>query len=143
MSSIKQGFDVHRIVVAIDSSSHAASALEAAATLAAALHAELEGIFVEDINLARLAELPVGREVQFLTGQARDFTSSALAAQNKAQEFSARRAIAAAASRARITHVFHVARGHVVAEGNQRGQQRGSAYSWRRRYIAQWPRPIR
>jgi nucleotide-binding universal stress UspA family protein len=114
--STEHGFEIHRIVVAIDSSAHAASALEAAATLAAELHAELEGIFVEDINLARLAELPVGREIQFLTGQARDFTAAALEAQNKEQEFSARRAIAAAATRARITHVFRVARGQVDVE---------------------------
>jgi len=114
--STEHGFEIHRIVVAIDSSAHAASALEAAATLAAELHAELEGIFVEDINLARLAELPVGREIQFLTGQARDFTAAALAAQNKEQEFSARRAFAAAATRARITHVFRVARGLVDVE---------------------------
>lgn len=116
MSPIENSFEVHRIVVAIDSSAHAASALEAAATLAAELHAELEGIFVEDINLARLAQLPVGREIQFLTGQARDFTAASLEAQNKEQEFSARRAIAAAAARARITHVFRVARGQVDVE---------------------------
>jgi nucleotide-binding universal stress UspA family protein len=103
-------------VVAIDSSAHASAALEAAATLAAELHAELEGIFVEDINLARLAELPVGREIRFLTGQARDFTAAALEAQNKEQEFSARRAFAAAATRARITHAFRVARGQVDVE---------------------------
>lgn len=114
--STEHGFEVHRIVVAIDSSAHAASALEAAATLAAELQAELEGIFVEDINLARLAELPVGREIQFLTGQARDFTAASLEAQYKQQEFSARRAIAAAAARARITHVFRVARGQVDVE---------------------------
>ena len=116
MIATEHAFEVHRIVVAIDSSAHAAAALEAAATLAADLHAELEGVFVEDINLARLAALPVGREIQFLTGQARDFTTAALETQNKEQEFSARRALAAAAARARITHVFRVARGQVDVE---------------------------
>lgn len=110
------GFEVHRIVVAIDNSAQAASVLEAAASLAAELHAELEGIFVEDINLTRLAALSVGREIQFLTGRARDFTAASHDAQNKEQEISARRAIAAAATRARVTHVFRVARGQVDVE---------------------------
>lgn len=116
MSDIKHSFEIRRIVVAIDSSGQSASALDAAAMLAANLHAELEGLFVEDINLARLAALPVGREIQFLTGEARDFTASALETQNREQEFSARRAIAAAAARARITHVFRVTRGLVDVE---------------------------
>jgi len=116
VSQIEHGFEIRRIVVAIDSSAPAASALEAAAMLAAQLHAELEGLFVEDINLARLAQLPVGREIQFLTGQARDFTATALEAQNREQESSARRAIAAAAARARITYRFRVARGQVDVE---------------------------
>lgn len=116
MNTKEYSFDVHRIVVAIDNSAHAGSALEAAANLAAELHAELEGVFVEDINLARLAELPVGREIRFLTGEARDFTTASLDAQNREQEFSARRAIAAAAARARIAHVFRVARGQVDVE---------------------------
>ena len=109
-------FTVRRIVVAIDNSSHAAAALEAAAGLAARLHAELEGIFVQDINLARLAELPVGREIRFPTGQGRDFTSTELDAQYQEQEVHARRAIAAAAGRARVGYSFRVTRGQVETE---------------------------
>ncbi len=116
MSDATQTFEIHRIMVAIDSSTHAASALEAAAILAAQLHAELEGIFVQDINLARLAELQVGREIQFLTGKSRDYTAEALATQNREEEVSARRALAAAAARARVTCVFRVAQGQVDLE---------------------------
>jgi nucleotide-binding universal stress UspA family protein len=116
VNSIEHEFEIHRIVVAIDCTAHAAAALEAAATLAATLHAELEGVFVQDINLAHLAELPVGREIQFLTGRASDFTASSHAEQNKEQELSARRAIAAAATRAQVTHQFRVARGQVDVE---------------------------
>ena len=116
MTPSDAAFEVRRIVVAMDSTTHAAAASEAAASLAAHLHAELEGIFVQDINLARLAELPVGREVQFLTGQGRDFTAEALSDQNREQEITARRVIAAAANRARVTHVFRVARGKVDVE---------------------------
>ena len=83
-------FGVRRILVALDGSVHASGALEAATALAARLHAELEGIFVQDVDLARLAALPIGREIQFLTGQGRDFTADELDAQNREQEARAR-----------------------------------------------------
>ena len=109
-------FSVRRIVVAIDSSSYARAALEAAAGLAARLHADLEGIYVQDINLARLAELPVGREIRFPTGQGRDYTASELDSQYQEQEVHARRAIADAAARARVSYSFRVTRGQVETE---------------------------
>lgn len=116
MSRPDPGFEVRRIVVAIESSSDASAALEEAAGLAARLHADLEGVYVEDINLVRLAGLPVGREIHFLTGKGRDFTADALEAETRAQEFAARRAVAAAAARARVTYAFRTARGQVDAE---------------------------
>ena len=116
MSRPGPGFDVRRIVVAIDSSSDASAALEEAAGLAARLHAELEGVYVEDINLVRLAGLPVGREIHFLTGKGRDFNADALETETRGQEFAARRAVEAAAARARVTCAFRTARGQVDAE---------------------------
>ena len=110
------GFEIRRIMVAHDGSAHANAALEAAVALAQRLHAELEGIFVQDTDLAKLAALPVGREIQFLTGKGRDFTNEEFDAQNSEQELCAKRAIAAAAGRARVSHVFRVVRGRVDAE---------------------------
>jgi len=63
MSAVIGPAAIQRIVVALDSSQSGLSALELAAHLAAALGAELEGVFVEDINLVRLARLPFLREV--------------------------------------------------------------------------------
>ena len=57
-----------RILVAIDTSPHGSAALEAAARLATELRAELEGLFIEDINLLRLAGLPFAREIQLGDG---------------------------------------------------------------------------
>jgi len=108
--------EVRRIAVAMDSSDHAIAALDAAAALAEQLHAELEGFFVRDIALTRLAALPVGREIQFLTGRGRDFTGPTLDAQNRDQEVYARRAIAAAAARAQVKHTFRVVHGQVAVE---------------------------
>jgi len=55
---------VRHIVVALDASESGRPALQAAVHLAAILGARLEGVFVEDINLIRLAELPFLREVR-------------------------------------------------------------------------------
>lgn len=109
-------FELRRIVIAIDSSMSAAAGLEAVAALAARLRAELEGVFVEDADLARLAELPVAREICFAGGVRRDFTADTLAAQYREQAVVARRAIAAAAAKARIAYAFRVIRGHVDHE---------------------------
>lgn len=116
MSRPAPAFDVRRIVVAIDGSPDATEVLEAAARLAARLHAELEGVFVRDINLVRLAGLPVGREIQFLTGQGRDFTVEALEADTRTREFTAERALAAAAERVQVQFSFRTAQGKMEVE---------------------------
>lgn len=109
-------FEVRRIVIAIESSSHVKTAAESAATLAAHLHAELEGVLIQDINLARLAALPVGREIQFPTGEARDFTLDTLQSQNKNTEATARKEILTAAQHAHVGHSFRVAMGKIEIE---------------------------
>jgi nucleotide-binding universal stress UspA family protein len=93
------GFTVRRIVVAVDSSPHAQAALDAAAALAARMHAELEGLFVEDIDLLNLAALPFGREFNMATGQARPFDAGALREQMEAEIARMRRASAPARPR--------------------------------------------
>jgi nucleotide-binding universal stress UspA family protein len=55
---------IRHIVATLDASESGRPALETAVRLAAVLGAELEGIFVEDINLIRLAGLPFLREVR-------------------------------------------------------------------------------
>lgn len=53
-----------RIVVALETSRAGRTALDIAVRLAAALHAELEGVFVEDSELLELAALPFLREIR-------------------------------------------------------------------------------
>ena len=55
---------VRRIVVTLGACDAGRQALETTVRLAAILRAELEGIFIEDINLIRLAELPFLRELR-------------------------------------------------------------------------------
>lgn len=91
-------------------------ALRAACTLASQLEAELLGLFVEDINLLRLAELPFGREVIYGSPGTRRLDPALMERQLRAQAERARRALEAAAERVHIHWSFRVVRGQVVAE---------------------------
>lgn len=55
---------IRRIVVTLNSPETGRPSLDVAVRLAAVLGAELEGVFVEDINLIRLSELPFLREIR-------------------------------------------------------------------------------
>lgn len=112
----QRGFMVRRIVVAADASEHGRAALEAAATLAARLQADVEGVFVEDIDLIHLGELAIGREVHLISGQARAYDRKLLEDQLIAEAAEARRALAALTERAHVRSSFRVVRGRVDAE---------------------------
>ena len=64
MNSEDEERAVRRIAVTLDAFGLSASALDQAVRLAARMGARLEGIFVEDIELLQLAELPFTREVR-------------------------------------------------------------------------------
>ncbi|MGQ9681049.1 MAG: universal stress protein [Anaerolineae bacterium] len=65
---------IRRIVVAADGSAHSLATLHTALELAALVNAELEALFVEELDLLRLADLPCSRIVSLalLQGQPAD-----------------------------------------------------------------------
>ena len=105
-----------RIVVALDASPNSVAALRAAVELASWLGLELEGVFVEDINLTRLGELPNQYEVGSYTGTVRRLDNLALQRQLRALAASMRQAMAREAGRRPIRWDFSVRRGPVVTE---------------------------
>jgi nucleotide-binding universal stress UspA family protein len=107
---------IRRILVALDVSPHSQSALEAAAELAVQLQAELLGLFVEDVDLLRLAQLPDSREMGSLSSRPRELDSQYLERQLRAQARRARRALARRAERSQVPWSFRVARGAITAE---------------------------
>jgi nucleotide-binding universal stress UspA family protein len=109
-------FAIRRIVVAADNSAQGRAALTAAADLAARLHAEVEAVFVEDIDLVNLAALPVGREVQLISGSAAALDTHSLEIRLRADTSQARRALKSATQRARVSGSFRVVRGRVDTE---------------------------
>ena len=106
---------IRRILVALDGSPHSLAALKAAAEMAARLHAELTGIFVEDINLLRLAGFPFACEVGSSSATRHELDRGAMERKLKASAERARHAMTETAGRLRIHWSFRVARGSVPA----------------------------
>lgn len=78
MSEVYEPICVERILVPLDNSSHSLAALKAAVELARHYDAELRGIFVEDINLLKLAEMPFHQEVGQYTAIIREISADGL-----------------------------------------------------------------
>lgn len=112
----KVRFSIRRIVVALDTSPHAQAALETAARIAARLEAEVEGLFVEDINLLNLSDLSIGREVRRLSGEARKFDRPALEGEFRAEAARLRRTFETLLRGRHLRGGFRVVRGRVDVE---------------------------
>lgn len=107
---------IRRILVALDASPASFTALETAAELAQALQAELVGLFVEDINLVRMAALSFSQEVGLFSATRRQLSSLSVERQLRSQAGRARQALAAIAGRAGVSWSFQTARGVVSTE---------------------------
>lgn len=105
-----------RILVAIDASPQSLAALHAALELASDLDAEVDTLFVEDINLIHLCGLPFGREIGSYTGMVRRLESNAIESQLRAQAGHIERSITTATAHSPIRWTFRVSRGAVVDE---------------------------
>lgn len=69
---------IRRLVVALDASPCSQIVLRTAARLAGRLGARLEGVFVQDTSLARVADLSVAHAVSVHSARSRPFTRAAL-----------------------------------------------------------------
>ena len=105
-----------RILVALDDSRQSRAALEAAAAIAERLQAELEGMFIEDIDLLQMAELPFAHEIGFTSRSRRLLDSNTMARALRARASALRKTFEEIASRHRLVSSFHVTRGKVLAE---------------------------
>jgi len=108
--------EIRRIMVALDASPRSREVIETAAELAARLGSELRGLFVEDINLLRLTELPFVREVGCFSPILRAMDRSDLERQLRAQAAWMRRVLGETADRLLVPWEFRVARGPVATE---------------------------
>jgi nucleotide-binding universal stress UspA family protein len=103
--------DIHRILVALDASPASLAALDLAADLAERYQAELLGIYVEDINLLRSAEMPFAREFRQYSGTSQDLDSRQIERELQAQACRVENLLAAIARKANLRWSFLKSRG--------------------------------
>lgn len=107
---------VRRILVAVDGSPESRVALAAAARLGGAAGGELVGLFVEDVELLRLAGLPFAREADVSSGVFRQLQTADIERRFRVAAERAREALRAVAAASGLRSSFRVARGRVVTE---------------------------
>jgi nucleotide-binding universal stress UspA family protein len=107
---------IDRILVALDASPHSLAALEAAAELAERFQAELAGLYVEDVNLLRLADLPFVSEVGLFSATRRQIGGQEIERQIRVQSRHVRRVFSLRTERASVSWSFRVVRGTVLTE---------------------------
>lgn len=112
----KRELEIRRILVALDASLRSLAALEAAADLAAQWHAELLGLFVEDIELLRMAAAPAAIRIVYPSASEQPLSAVPIESELRALAERARRAVAGAARRAHVRWSFRIVRGNVSAE---------------------------
>jgi len=107
---------IRSIAVAIDCSPHSMASLKTAAELAARMQAELLGIFVEDINLLRMAELPFSQEIRLYSSRPENIDTAELERLLRMQARQAETSLQREAELCRVHHTFRVRRGIVPKE---------------------------
>lgn len=108
--------EVEYILVALDLSPHSEAALASAAELAAALHLELRGLYVEDVDLLHLCGLPFALEFGSFTARPRRIEQSHLEREFRMQATQLRKIMADVAGRRRVAWSFQVVRGGVTEQ---------------------------
>ncbi len=106
----------HRILVALEAEEGAAALLEAAADLAAGLHAELFGLFVEDSELLGAAELPVTRSISSLAEAQAPLDARLMRRALRVSAVRAGEALAAVAQRRRVKFSYRVVQGALAEQ---------------------------
>ena len=102
---------IDRILVAVDASPNSLVALRAAVDLARRMKAEILGLFIEDINLHRLGNLPFAQEIGIYTAHSRRISSRQIRLQLRAQSKRARNLLERLASEAHVRWTYRVQQG--------------------------------
>lgn len=107
---------LQRILLPVDLSRDSLAALHIAFDLAAALGAEVSGLFVEDERLVAAGSLPFAREVGSFSGVRRQISSADIEHRFRGVADNARVALVKAGRHRRVRSCFRVARGDVPGQ---------------------------
>jgi nucleotide-binding universal stress UspA family protein len=116
MAPENKGKHLNRIIVALDASPASMAALEFAAELAARNNAELIGIFVEDINLIRVGQLLLSKEIGRFTASPRSLESGDIERELRLHARIVELAMASVAEKANLRWSFRNLRGVIHSE---------------------------
>jgi nucleotide-binding universal stress UspA family protein len=116
MSSADRLNEIRRILIALDASPASQAALDLAAELAIRYQAELIGVFVEDINLLRSADIPFTEEVGTYSATSRQIDSSHIERELKAHARRVEQLLSSIARKANLRWSFRSSRGLVPSE---------------------------
>jgi nucleotide-binding universal stress UspA family protein len=104
------------ILLPVDVSRDSLTAIDVAFDLAAALGAQVSGIFVEDTRLLTAASLPLTREVGSSSGIAESIDAADILKRLRSVANKARDLLLQTGQRAKVSSSFRVARGDVTSE---------------------------
>jgi nucleotide-binding universal stress UspA family protein len=116
MNNKRNDMIIRRILVALDVSPPSLAALEVAADLAGQLQAELMGLFIEDVNLLKLAQLPFVNEIQYPRAAVQKIDLISMETQLRMVADQARALLRESAERRNLVWNFRVVRGVVANE---------------------------
>lgn len=116
MAPVNKGRRLNRIIVALDASPASMAALEFAADLAARNNAELIGVFVEDINLIRVGQLLVSKEIGRFSANSRSLESGDIERELRLHARIVEIAMASVAEKANLRWSFRNPRGVIHNE---------------------------
>jgi len=107
---------LRRILVAVDTSSHSLAALEAAATIARKMEADIHGLFVQDEIWEKLSRLPSIATINELTGETKSLEEKNLEKQVEQQKKRLRRHLKTISREHNISYHWDTVQGRVVDE---------------------------
>jgi nucleotide-binding universal stress UspA family protein len=107
---------MRRIAVTLDACQISSTTLEDAVQLAARMGAQLEGIFVEDIDLIQLAELPFLREVRSVSRSENAINLTQMEQELRVLARRAERLLGEHAARQNVSWSFRIWRGSIDTE---------------------------
>ena len=111
MAKPEQSRRSRALLVALDPSGDSLNLLETAVALAGQLDADLEALFLEDVDLLRIADLPWSFEVTLSSAEERKTSSQAIGRALEARAADARSRLQNAAAQTRIRWSFRTVRG--------------------------------